>query len=148
MAAGMAGGLAGTVAMTLAHVGISKLTGRQSRGGPQDATVLTAERLLGRQFAPDEKEKAGMVVHFAFGMLAGAGYGAAVAVARPVCTGAGLPLGMGLFAGAHMVALPALGLSESPLDRPLAGELVEFAAHLVYGVVTEGIRRAIVSTVS
>ena len=147
-AAGLAGGLAGSLAMGFAPPWLAKPAGQKSRGGPQDATVLFAERLLGRELHPEEKAVAGTVVHLAFGSAMGALYGAAAAAAPPARSGAGLPLGLALYAGAHGYAVPKAGLSKSPLDQPLAGEFVEFAAHLVYGAVTEGVRRAIAGTVS
>jgi hypothetical protein len=148
MAAGMAGGLAGSVAMGLAHWGLAKVVGQKTRGGERDATVLAAERLLGRELAPGQRKAAGVVVHLLFGSAMGAAYGMAAAAAPRAAAGAGLPLGAALYFGAHGYGVPKAGLSKSPLDQPLPGEFVEFAAHLVYGAVAEGIRRAITGTVS
>jgi len=46
-------------------------------------------------------------------------------------------------AGAHVIAVPALGLAEPPTRRPRSEEGLEFALHLVYGVVTELVRRLV-----
>ncbi|HWQ52207.1 MAG TPA: DUF1440 domain-containing protein [Bryobacteraceae bacterium] len=148
VAAGVAGGLVGSVAMGLAHAGLAKVVGEKTRGGPEDATVLTAERLLGRELELEEKAVAGSLVHLLFGSAMGAAYGAATAVVPKAASGAGLPLGAALYFGAHGYGVPKAGLGRSPLDQPLPGEFVEFAAHLVYGLVTDGIRRAITSKVS
>jgi len=146
-AAGLAGGLAGSLAMGWAHAALAKAVGAETHGGPQDSTVLAAEALVG-PLSPAGKKIAAPVVHFAFGALMGAAYGAAAAKARPVAAAGGLAFGAALYAGAHAVALPKLRLAESPLDRPLAAEAVEFAAHLVYGAVAEGVRRAVAATLS
>lgn len=148
VAAGLAGGLVGSIAMGFAHAGLAKIAGEKTRGGQDDATVLLAERLLGRELNVREKAVAGSAVHFLFGSAMGALYGAATAAAPRAPRAAGLPLGIALYFGAHGYAVPQAGLSEPLIDRPLTGELVEFAAHLVYGAVTDGVRRAIAGTVS
>jgi len=52
------------------------------------------------------KKKGGTVVHYAFGAVMGAVYGAAAEVAPPVKSLAGLPYGAALFVGADEIALP------------------------------------------
>jgi putative membrane protein len=141
MAAGAIGGVAGALAMGLAHTGLAKVVGSKSRGGERDATVLAAERVLGGELEGDRAAIAGTAVHLLFGAASGAAYGAAAALLPSVRCGAGLPLGVALYFGAHGWAVPRARLSESPLDKPLAGELVEFAAHLVYGAVTDAVLR-------
>jgi putative membrane protein len=148
IAAGTLGGLAGAFVMGLAGAGLSKILGSKTQGGPQDATVLAAQRLLGRELRADQKPMAAQVVHYGFGAAMGALYGAASAAARPARAGAGMGFGAALYFGAHALAVPRLGLAESPLDTPLVDEAAEFAAHLVYGAVTEGVRRAVAATVS
>ncbi len=141
IAAGAAGGLAGALAMGPVHARLAKLVGSKAQGGESDATVLAAERLLGRELEGTPAAVAGTTVHLLFGSANGAAYGAASALLPALPRGAGLLLGAALYFGAHGWAVPRAGLARSPLDQPIAGELVEFAAHLVYGVVTEAVLR-------
>jgi hypothetical protein len=77
--------------------------GKQGQDGDQkngedaeDATMKTADRisqaLKGRHLTKDEKKKAGPVVHYAFGALMGAVYGASVEVNPAANALAGIPL--------------------------------------------------------
>jgi hypothetical protein len=87
--------------------------GQQNSEDAEDATMKTADRisqaLQGRHLTKDRKKKAGPVVHYAFGALMGAVYGASVEVNPAANALAGIPFGAILFAGADEVALPALG---------------------------------------
>ena len=121
----------------------------EQKGGEdaQDATMKTADRiselLQGRHLTRDEKKKAGPVVHYAFGAIMGAVYGASVEVNPAANALAGIPFGAILFAAADEVALPALGLSDKPAACPLATHLYGLVSHAVYGVTTETVRRMV-----
>jgi putative membrane protein len=128
--------------------------GKQGQDGDQkngedaeDATMKTADRisqaLQGRHLTRDEKKKAGPVVHYAFGALMGAAYGASVEVNPAANALAGIPFGAILFAGADEVALPALGLSDKPAAYPLSTHVYGLVSHAVYGVTTETVRRIV-----
>lgn len=120
-------------------------------GGTQDqdddATVKMAELLsqevLHRQLSRDEKKKAGPVVHYVYGALAGGLYGLAAEVVPAVTKGEGTLYATALFVGGDEVAVPALGLAKSPVDYPLSSHANALASHLVYGVTTELGRRAV-----
>ncbi|HJZ96510.1 MAG TPA: DUF1440 domain-containing protein, partial [Candidatus Solibacter sp.] len=71
-------------------------------------------------------------------------YGAGAAGNRKVSIGLGVPFGAVVYAGAHAGAVPALGLSESPTKSRARDEVGEFLGHLVYGVVTDLTRRAVI----
>jgi uncharacterized membrane protein YagU involved in acid resistance len=64
-----------------------------------------------------------------------------------VRTGYGSLLGTTVWLGAHVLVVPALGLAEPVTKSPLTQEAGEFGAHLVYGTVSEGLRRAVRSYV-
>ena len=80
-------------------------------------------------------------MHYAFGGGMAALYGAAAEIAPRVTRDAGLPFGLTVWLGAHTIAVPALGLAPTITRSPARMEVVEFAAHLVYGAVTEVLRR-------
>jgi len=158
--AGIAGGLIASWLMNefMENVGPSlqkavegERAGQQSdQGGekPDDATMKTADAVVstvtgGRHLSHEGKEKGGPIVHYAFGAIMGATYGA-IAEGVPEATfGFGTAFGAALFAGADLVAVPALHLSGSPGDAPASSLTTPFAAHLVYGVATEGVRRLV-----
>ena len=122
--------------------------GKQKGGeDAEDATMKTADRiselLQGRHLTRDEKKKAGPVVHYAFGAIMGAVYGATVEVNPAANALAGIPFGAILFAAADEVALPALGLSDKPAAYPLSTHFYGLVSHAVYGVTTETVRRMV-----
>jgi len=120
----------------------------QGEDKPDDATMKTADAVVatvtgGRHLSHEGREKGGPIVHYAFGALMGATYGA-IAEGLPEATfGFGTAFGAALFAGAELVAVPALNLSGSPADAPVSSLTTPFAAHLVYGAATETVRRLV-----
>lgn len=114
----------------------------------QDATMKAADAIVstvtgGQHLSFEEQQKGGPVVHYAFGALMGGLYGAAAEYSSAARAGFGAGFGMALFAGADMVAVPALHLSGSSADAPTSTLATPFAAHLVYGAITEGVRRIV-----
>ncbi|MCU1309071.1 MAG: hypothetical protein JWO20_196 [Candidatus Angelobacter sp.] len=116
---------------------------------PDDATVKTAEAisegLFGHRLSPEEKRIAGPAVHYAFGAIVGALYGATVETAPAARAGFGTAFGAVVFVGADEIGVPAMGLSPK-VDVPLSKHLYGFASHLVYGVATEAVRRPVRAT--
>jgi putative membrane protein len=115
---------------------------------PDDATMKTADAVIstltgGRHLSHEEKEKGGPIVHYAFGALMGAVYGAIAEEMPMTTTGFGTAFGAALFTGADLVAVPALNLSQSSGDEPVSSLATPFAAHLVYGATTEAVRRLV-----
>lgn len=112
-----------------------------------DATQKTAnaisKNVAGHTLTTKEKATAGPIVHYVFGSTMGALYGAAAEVWRPTQLGWGLPFGTALWVGADEIAVPALGLGGAPVDTPPAIHAYGLAVHLVYGMTTEVVRRAI-----
>ena len=142
--AGFLGGVLAAGAMSAAHkiLGAIASTPRDTQASEgDDATVKTAEAILRRRLSEDTKPLAGNVVHYAFGGITGAVYGAVAEIAPRVTVGFGAPFGAAVWLGAHAITVPALGLAEPPTRRPLASEASELALHLLYGATTEGVRR-------
>ena len=162
MVAGAIGGLLGTWAMNYAQRGWTRAMGETpppSAGGKHDArdwqermehrnaneiaAQAIADRVLGRSLTRKELEIAAPAAHFAFGAAAGAIYGAYVESVRSDRARSGLGLGTTLWLTADEVAMPVIGLSAPTTRRPLEMHLQSFAAHIVYGVVGELVRRRI-----
>jgi putative membrane protein len=122
---------------------------RQKRGEPKiDATMKAADALTatatgGQHLSLGGKQKGGPIVHYGFGALMGALYGGLAEYSATVRSGLGTGFGTALFAGADLVAVPALHLSRPLKEFPAKSLAPPFAAHLVYGVTTELLRRAL-----
>lgn len=161
--AGLAGGLAASWVMNVFMAGPGKsLThavqsdeqnrkdeqASQSDEPKEDATMKTAEAVVhavtgGRHLSMEEREKGGPIVHYAFGALMGAVYGGLAEYTEVVTAGFGTSFGAALFGGGDIVAVPVLNLSGAPTDSPVSSYASPFAAHIVYGVTTELVRRGL-----
>ena len=154
---GMLGGFVGGVIAAGAMSVVHKSLGGIGIGSPQkkppapdshqdeDATVKVADGiarwLLRRPLPEDKKPLAGNLVHYAFGGSVGALYGGVATVVPRVTAAVGLSFGVAVWLGAHVITVPALGLAAPPTRRPRSKEGLEFVLHLVYGAVTELVRR-------
>lgn len=173
IAAGVAGGLVGSLAMNQFQKAWGKLMENEERPhGAQSLQQGSPEHGIGRELAergvdePDdnaavrtgnavselvlhhhltksEKETAGAVAHYAMGATSGAIYGA-MAEMMPATTAAeGLPFGAAVWLIADEAIVPASGLSRKSSDYPASIHAYAFASHLVYGLTTELVRRAV-----
>lgn len=126
------------------YMAVTKLMPTSSPAG-EDATEKVANaasrKFSGRKLSRSKKELGGRIVHFAFGAGMGALYGLLAEAFPAIGGGGGAVLGTGLYVGAHGIAVPVLGLAPSPVKNGALQESPELAAHLVYGFVTEGVRR-------
>jgi putative membrane protein len=152
---GLLGGLIGAGVMSAGHALITTIAGdgpdQLAQGAQEeDATVKVADRfsrtLRGRPLAADEKAAASQFVHYGFGAVMGAFYGAAAAVSPAVAVGAGSGFGAAVWLGAHAIVVPALGLAPSPLRQPPGKEARELILHLAYGVTVALVWKAAVRT--
>jgi putative membrane protein len=146
LAAGAAGGIAGAAIMAPLHGLGPRLTGKKT-SLYDDPTVKVANavvsKLTGRRIPYSKRKLAGTIVHFAFAAGIGALY-ALLAEDHPrLAKGAGVLMGSAMYGGAHSLAVPALGLSSTPVKNGLVNETCAFAAHLAYGTVTDAVRRVL-----
>lgn len=148
--AGAIGGLVASFVMSRFHSLFQEVEPPPKPSG-EDSTIKVAsavsERIFHHELTPREKQSAGPVVHYAFGSMVAATYGAAVCVEPPLRVGWGLPFGAAVWLGAHVITVPALGLAEGVTSSPPRHEALEFVAHLVYGVTVEGLRRLITTRI-
>jgi len=119
----------------------------QASGQERPATVQTADvavvATLGHRLDRSEQDVAGPVMHYGFSIAVGAVYGA-LAETRPELTRfGGVPFGLGVWASADEVAVPAAGLSVAPWDRPLRAHTYSLLSHAVYGLTTEAVRKVV-----
>ena len=160
--AGGAAGLAASFAMnefqTVWSKASKKLQGdgnqssasSQSSSESEDATMKAAGKLAeitGHRLSHEQKKKAGPIVHYAFGTGMGALYGALMEVGprrmRQHELLSSIGFGSVLFAGADEIAVPAAGLSGPPTETPVSSHLYALASHIVYGVTTGVVRKAV-----
>ena len=70
-------------------------------------------------------------------------YGVLAEVAPIVTIADGAAFGTGVWLLADELAVPAAGLSKPPKEIPLTTHVYALASHLVYGWITETVRRAV-----
>lgn len=159
--AGAVGGALGTVVLTVFQkaslegtrlaeekLGTDHRFTREQEGLAQQfeqAHIQTAQKTataVGTQLPAEHQKSAAPVVEFAFGIACAAVYGALAEYVPAVTQGFGTVYGATLFAGASEVVLPALGWVPSPADRTPVQHGGGLAGNVVYGAVTEAVRRA------
>uniref|UniRef100_Q027J2 DUF1440 domain-containing protein n=1 Tax=Solibacter usitatus (strain Ellin6076) TaxID=234267 RepID=Q027J2_SOLUE len=149
MAAGLIGGLAGSIAIGKFNHAWAKATKSKLEEEGTDSTVKAAsavsEGVLNHQLTPDEKPTAAAAVHYGFGSTMGALYGAGAALKPEVGGAAGLPFGAGVYLAAHAAAVPALGWSRPITQNRFSDEIGELLGHVVYGLVTDLTRRGVIA---
>lgn len=136
--AGMVGGLAGAGAKVLAE----KLFPPRAAGQTPPPIVL-AEQVAGHPLPPTQQQAAMHSIHWGFGAIAGAVYGAAVEMEPSVGAWKGAAFGLTLNKLTHESLLPRMGLAAAKEDQPTQERISEWVTHAVYGIFTEGVRRAV-----
>jgi putative membrane protein len=136
--AGLIGGLVATAAKTLAE----RIYPPRTHGEPEPREVL-AEKVAGHELVGTQKEVAREAIQWGFGALTGAAYGALVEYYPQATAKDGAGFGMALSSLMHGTVLPAMGLAAEPEEQTARERTSEMATHLVYGVVTETVRRVV-----
>jgi putative membrane protein len=136
--AGLVGGLVATAAKSLAE----RIYPPRTNGEPEPPDVL-AEKLAGHELTGTQREIATETIHWGFGALTGAAYGALAEYYPSATSKDGAGFGMALSSLTHGTMLPAMGLSAEPEEQTTRERTSEMATHLVYGVVTETVRRIV-----
>jgi uncharacterized membrane protein YagU involved in acid resistance len=119
--------------------------GSSRQGKEEDSTVKTAsavsEAIFQHELTPRQKKVAGPLVHYGFGTSVATFYAVAAETQPSLRTGWGTGFGTAVWLGAHVIAVPLLGLSKPVTRSTPRREGVELGAHLVYGAVIESVRR-------
>lgn len=114
------------------------------RVSPSERAVETIARgTLGRALAPGQREALGSLFHYGFGATAGAIYGVAAERYRAITAGRGLLYATLVWLLADELAVPAMGLAESPLKTPPRRHAYALAGHIAYGLMLEQVRRVV-----
>ena len=142
LAKGLAAGLIAGIVATAARSFAEKLYPPRTHGEPEPPTIL-AEKIAGRSLEQDTRITATETIHWSFGAAAGAAYGAIAEYYPPITERNGANFGMTLMALTHHSALPALGLAAEPEEQTAREKSSEVVTHVVFGVVTETVRRIV-----
>ena len=160
--AGAIGGLAGTYAMNhfqrwwsrsvhgvepVSAAGRHDARDWQELAEGQNSNEIAAQTVavhtIGRPLDRRELKPAATAVHFAFGAAMGGLYGAFYEVSPSTRKMGGAAFGTTVWAAADEVAMPILGLSGPTTEHPPERHIHAFAAHIVFGVTTEIVRRGV-----
>jgi len=133
--AGLIAGLVATAAKTLAE----RFYPPRTHGEPEPGELL-AEQIAGHRLDDETKEIASKTIHWGFGALTGAAYGALAEFYPAATAKEGASFGLALMTLTHAKALPAMGLAAEAEDQTLREQSSEAATHVLYGVVTEKVR--------
>jgi putative membrane protein len=145
LAKGMLAGLIGGLVATAAKSMTEKFYPPRTHGEPEPPEVL-AEKVsdeLGVSLTSGEKAVATEAIHWGFGALTGAAYGALAEYFPAATAKEGASFGMALATLTHGTALPAMGLGAEPEDQTTREKTSEMATHVVYGLTMETVRRFI-----
>ncbi|MBA3962506.1 MAG: DUF1440 domain-containing protein [Chthoniobacterales bacterium] len=155
LVAGVAGGLLASFLMEQFQAAWSAATEamqeKKHRGRkPQPTTVKVAnalsKKIVGRKVPKGYQAAAGAAVHYGVGAGSAGIYGALAEIAPIITAGEGLVFGAGVWIMADEIAVPAAGFSKWPREIPLTTHIYALASHLVYGWITETVRRAVRAT--
>ncbi len=147
--AGLASGLIASFAMeqfqTLWMMASRRLQspkpGRKAKPTTVKAADVIAERVVGHKVRKKHQRLAGEAMHYAMGGTSAAIYGVFAEVTPIVTVGEGAGFGAAVWLAADEATVPALGLTKPPTKIPASTHIYSFVSHLVYGLVTEAIRR-------
>lgn len=107
------------------------------------AAQAVARTTIGRPLERQELSLAAPAVHYTFGGMVGGLYGALAETAPSVRALSGAAYGTAVWAAADEIAMPVLGLSDRTDRQPFERHFHSFAAHIVFGVTSELVRRAV-----
>lgn len=136
--AGLIGGLAGAGAKLA-----SERLFPPRPDGHTPPSLAVAEQVTQRSFEGAERQTAQQAVHFLFGALAGAVYGAMVEFEPSLGAWRGAAFGITLNRITHESVLPRLGLAVPPNERQTGERISEWVTHAVYGATTDAVRRTV-----
>jgi len=143
-----AGALAGLVGAAVME-GFQAYAGNlfRPKGSHPPATeqaALTAARLAGAaRLRKADRQRGGDAVHYLVGGLTGAAYGALAEPAPGVTRWRGLAFGLACATAIDQIAVPLAGFARPPWRYTVRTHLYGYASHLVFGFVTEAVRRAL-----
>ena len=150
----VAGAIAGAVAsfaMDRFQAATSSLllsNGSDDEPASEQAADAVAKAATGHEVPDAAKPLAGQSVHYALGIGLGIAYGIAAEFRPSVTTAYGTAFGLGTATLLDEAAVPAVGLGDAPWKAPLSITLYGYASHLVFGGISEIVRRQVAGTLT
>lgn len=105
--------------------------------------AVLVEQFAGHPLPEDRKRAAVQAMHWGFGAVAGAVYGAMVEAEPSLGAWKGAAFGLTLNKLTHETLLPRLGLAPAKEERPAQERISEWVTHAVYGIFTDTVRRGV-----
>ncbi len=139
--AGLAGGLVGSAAKVVAEKLVPPRTEGQTP--PPRLLVERVDAATATPIPEAAKKAAEQGIHWGFGTLAGGVYGVAAELSPRVTSWRGSVFGLTLNRVAHEGLLPRMDLVEPVPQQPAQERVSEWVTHVVYGVTTDLVRRAV-----
>ena len=146
-AAGLVAGLVASFVMDRFQAGVAALSSSSSDSDAEPATEKAADKVsqvvVGHPVSDDRKPLAGQAVHYALGAGLGIVYVVAAEYRPTLTAGYGTAFAVANTALLDEAAVPAAGLGDAPWKTPPSTHLYSVASHIVFGTVTEGVRRVL-----
>ena len=142
--AGVIAGAVASFAMDIFQAATSSLLpsdGSDDEPATQQAADAVAKAATGHEVPDAAKPLAGQSVHYALGIGLGIAYGIAAEIRPSVTAGYGTAFGLSTATLLDEAAVPAVGLGDAPWKAPLSTTLYGYASHLVFGGISEIVRR-------
>lgn len=148
--AGLIAGAVAALAMDRFQALVSPLlpSSGDSEPATEKAADSVAQRTVGHDLPDEDKPLAGQAIHYALGIGLGVAYGVVAEFRPSVTAGYGSAFGVATATLLDEAAVPAVGLGAAPWDAGVAGNLFSYASHLVFGGVTELVRRQVAGTLT
>lgn len=149
--AGVIAGATAAFAMDRFQAAVGALTLNKGSGGEpatEKAADAVAERIAGSPLPETDKPLGGQAAHYLLGIGLGGAYGIAAAFVPAVTIGEGTAFGVVTATLLDEAAVPAFGLAEPPWRTGVETHLYSYASHLVFGGVTEFVRRQVARTLT
>lgn len=149
LVAGVIAGAVASFAMDRFQAVVSPMlpsSGSASEPATEKAADAIATGVTGTAVPEADKPLAGQAVHYAVGIALGAAYGIAAEFRPAVTAGYGAAFGLGTATILDEAAVPAAGLGSAPWDAGIASNLYSYASHLIFGGVSEIVRRQVAAT--
>lgn len=142
--AGIAAGLVASAAMAAFQAAAQPLVPESDE---DPSTVKAADAVskatTGAKVPAPYREPAGQMVHYIAGAVMGGIYGVLTEYRPEASTGFGSAYGIATSTLLDEAAVPALDLGPTPDEARVESHIYGVAAHLVYGIVLEGVRRLV-----
>ena len=136
--AGLVGGIVGSGAKAVAErIYPPRVDGQE----PPPAVLV--ERVVGHPLSEGQRAVATAGIHWTFGALAGAAYGAAVEMEPKAGAWRGAAFGLALNKLTHQSLLPKAGLVEPTVRQSTQERQSEWVTHAIYGITTDLVRRIV-----